>query len=69
MTQSAPTPKQTAYLAKLIEQAGMTQEEFRESHGLYEHSPWGRRLRSELITRSRVSLWISELKAQVAKDA
>lgn len=36
---SAPTEKQKAYLAALIEKAGLTQEEWRESVGLYEKSP------------------------------
>jgi hypothetical protein len=61
---TAPTPKQLAYLNSLITRAGMTQEQWRESVGLYEHSPWGNRLRTELITRQRVSIWIDALKGR-----
>ena len=56
-----PTPAQLNYLAALLAQAGMTQEEWRDSVGLYETSAWGKRLRSEIITRSNVSRWISAL--------
>ncbi len=63
---SAPTPRQLAYLASLVTRAGLSQDEWRESVGLYEHSPWGRRLRTEMITRSRVSAWIDDLKSKSA---
>ena len=61
---SAPTGKQLAYLAALVGQSGQTQEEWRESKGLYETSPWGKRLRTEMITRANVSRWIDELKSR-----
>lgn len=59
-----PTPRQLAYLASLVEKSGMTQDEWRESIGLYEHSPWGKRLRTERVTRSNVSVWIDMLKTK-----
>jgi hypothetical protein len=59
---SNPTPKQLDYLNSLIERAGLTREQFHESTGLYEHSPWGDRLRSELIARANVSRWIDDLR-------
>ncbi len=62
-TSGQPTPKALAYLADLVKKSGQTQEEWRESKGLYEHSPWGRRLRSEAVTSASVSRWISELKS------
>lgn len=62
MTASKPTARQLSYLNALIARSGMGQDEWRESVGLYEHSPWGKRLRSELITRQGVSLWIDALK-------
>jgi hypothetical protein len=60
---SEPTPRQLSYLTVLIERSGQTEEQWRESVGLYEHSAWGRRLRTETITRARVSAWISDLRA------
>jgi hypothetical protein len=62
---NAPTQRQLDYLNALITQAGMTQDQFGESVGLYESSPWGKRTRTELITRARVSIWIDQLKAKV----
>jgi hypothetical protein len=61
-TAARPTARQLAYLASLVERAGLTQEQWRESVGLYETSPWGRRLRAEMITRASVSAWIGQLK-------
>jgi hypothetical protein len=58
---TAPTSRQLAYLAALVERAGMSQDDWRESVGLYEHSAWGRRLRSEMVTRASVSRWIADL--------
>jgi hypothetical protein len=63
---TAPTPKQLSYLAALVERAGMTQDQWRESVGLYESSPWGKRLRTEMITRAAVSRWIDALKARAS---
>lgn len=57
-----PTDRQLKYLASLVENSGMTQDEWRESVGLYEHSQWGKRLRTESITRAAVSAWIDQLK-------
>jgi hypothetical protein len=57
----APTPRQLSYLADLVKRSGQTQDEWRESKGLYESTPWGRRLRTESITRAAVSTWIGEL--------
>jgi hypothetical protein len=65
MSQPKPTAKQLSYLSALVEKSGMTQDEWRESVGLYEHSAWGKRLRTESITRAAVSAWISQLKAKV----
>ena len=62
---SNPTPKQLAYLTALIKRAGMTEDQWRDSVGLYEVSPWGRRLRTEAITRTAVSVWIDRLKASI----
>jgi len=61
---SAPTDRQKEYLAALIEKSGQSQEDWREAHGLYEHSPWGKRLRTEMITRASMSRWIDELKSR-----
>lgn len=66
---SAPTPKQRAYLSALITRAGMTQEQWMDTVGLREHSPWGVRVRSELITRARMSVWISDLVAKCQTPA
>ncbi len=63
-----PTAKQLSYLNALIAKSGMTDDEWRESVGLYEHSPWGRRLRSDLITKHRVSIWIDALKSRRPSD-
>lgn len=63
-----PTPRQLAYLASLVEKSGITQDEWRESIGLYEHSPWGKRLRTERITRANVSVWIDMLKKEAANE-
>ncbi len=63
---NTPTPKQLSYLAALVSHAGLTQEEWRESVGLYESSPWGNRLRTEMITRAAVSRWIDALKSRSA---
>jgi len=60
---SAPTPKQLSYLTALINRSGMTREQWEDSVGLREHSPWGVRLRTELITRQRVSIWIDALRS------
>lgn len=62
---SQPTAKQLNYLMSLVKQAGMTQEEWRDSVGLYEVSPWGKRLRSELVTRVSVSRWIDDLRRRI----
>lgn len=59
---NAPTSKQLSYLSALIERSGMTRTEWEDSVGLLEHSPWGVRMRSEMITRQRVSIWIDALK-------
>lgn len=61
---SAPSPEQLSYLADLVAKSGQTQEQWRDSKGLYETSPWGKRLRTEMITRSNVSRWIDELKSR-----
>lgn len=57
-----PSDRQLKYLAALVDRSGMTQDEWRDSVGLYEHSPWGKRLRTESITRAAVSAWIDQLK-------
>jgi hypothetical protein len=62
-TGNRPTERQLAYLASLVSAAGLTQDEWRTQVGLYETSPWGRRLRTEVITRASVSAWIDQLKA------
>lgn len=59
---ASPTPSQLACLSTLISRSGMTQAEWRESVGLYEHSPWGKRLRTEAITRAAVARWIRDLR-------
>jgi hypothetical protein len=64
---STPTEKQLSYLNALITKAGMTQEQFNETRGLYETSPWGKRLRAENITRASVSRWITQLKEEIAR--
>jgi prolyl-tRNA synthetase len=65
ITVSRPTPKQVEYLHTLMRKAGLTEEEWRESVGLYEYSPWGKRVRSEMITRQRMSVWIAHLRQLV----
>ena len=65
-TGNAPTPAQTHYLSDLIKRSGMSEEDWRDSVGLYEVSPWGKRLRAENITRASVSRWIDRLKTQIA---
>lgn len=63
---AAPTDRQRSYLAALIKRAGMTDEEWRDSVGLYETSPWGKRLRTEMITRARMSVWIDQLRERTS---
>lgn len=58
---SQPTPKQLSYLTALIARSGMTREQWEDSVGLREHSPWGVRFRSENVTRAAVSVWIDRL--------
>src|ERR1700728_4335232 len=65
---NAPTPAQTIYLSDLIKRSGMTPEEWRDSVGLYEVSPWGKRLRTENITRTAMSRWIDQLKGKIEND-
>lgn len=60
---TAPTQRQLDYLNTLIKQSGLTQDEWRESVGLYEHNAFGRRLRAEIINRAAVSRWIADLKS------
>ena len=61
---SQPTAKQLSYLNALISKSGMTREQWEDSVGLREHSPWGVRMRSEMITRQRVSVWIDMLRSK-----
>lgn len=59
---SQPTSKQLSYLNSLISKSGMSREQWEDSVGLREHSQWGVRMRSELVTRQRVSIWIDQLR-------
>ena len=61
---NAPTAKQLSFLNDLISRSGMTREQWEDQVGLREHSPWGVRMRSELVTRQRVSIWIDALKSR-----
>jgi hypothetical protein len=36
-----------------------------DSVGLIERSPWGRRVRTEMITRVAMSRWITDLRSRV----
>lgn len=60
---NGPTERQLSYLSDLISKAGLTRDEFYQAAGLYEVSPWGKRFRSESLTRSYVSVLIDGLRS------
>jgi hypothetical protein len=71
MSNTAPTAKQRGYFARLVVEVAAKENTDEngvyQSLGLLESSPWGNRIRGELISKAAMSRWIDQLKARIER--